>query len=291
DLVKSGRASTRKAGRGGGGTAAKWHWGWGYRGMGGVVTTVLDMNRWDRALRADKVLTEASKRKLFTPEKGGYAYGWKVETTERGTRKAHHSGGVAGYGTNVVRYVGEDVFFCVLSNNGRKAFAVSAAIEPLLFDAVKLAATIDVTPFEIGRPPILRGLKSLTWKTSASKREFVLKLQEGGHTFFALRAPAAYARRIRSSLVQAIRAREADDDGAAAATEASLYLQPYPKLFPKFTLTEKLSFEIQPEYRHRDGVDKRILFVLKDAQYGQWPMMALLNVAAAKELLEAIPAE
>ena len=43
--------------------------------------------------------------------------------------------------------------------------------------------------------------------------------------------------------------------------------------------------EVKPEYRHSKGVDKRVHIVAMDAQYGQWPMMALLNVAAAKELL------
>jgi len=288
DLIRTGRASTRKTKEPGAWTAAKWHWGWGYKGMGGVVTTVHDMNRWDRALRDDRVLSEESKKLLFTPAQRGYAYGWKIDTTARGTRKAHHSGGVAGYGVNVVRYLEEDGFICVLGNDGRKAFAITAAVESLLFPPVRLAATIDVKPYELGNPPILKLPKDVTWRASGDGKAFRLSLRQGRHTVVEIRTPPGHAARLIDMLTRAIAARKAEDDGSPAATEASLYLQPYPSLFPRFTLTEKLTLEVNPEYRHRDGVDKRVHLVLKDGHYGQWPMMALLNVAAARELLAAI---
>ena len=154
DLIKSGRASVRRSKQGGHWTAADWHWGWGYKGMGGVVTTVLDLYEWDRALRGDDVLDQASKRAMYTPEMGGYAYGWKVDVTERGTTKVHHSGGVAGYGTNLVRYLEEDVCVFVLSNDGRDAHTITGALERLLFSPPRLTAMIDVKPYTLGSPPI-----------------------------------------------------------------------------------------------------------------------------------------
>ncbi|MBI4880177.1 MAG: beta-lactamase family protein [Planctomycetes bacterium] len=133
DLIKTGRASTRRTDEPGSFTAADWHWGWGYRGMGGVVTTLFDLLRWDQALRGDKILGEKARKDLYTPALEGYACGWKVDRTSRGTRKAHHSGGVAGYGVNIARYLEEDVAIFVLSNDGGKAHAVTGALEELLF--------------------------------------------------------------------------------------------------------------------------------------------------------------
>lgn len=137
DLIRTGRASVRRTDEPGSWTAANWHWGWGYRGMGGVVTTVLDMHLWDRALRGDKVLDDKAKRALYTPFKDNYAYGWMVEKTKRGTRKALHTGSVAGYGTNIIRYLEEDVAVIVLSNEGKAAWEVAAVLEKLLFPAGK----------------------------------------------------------------------------------------------------------------------------------------------------------
>jgi len=133
DLIKTKRASKRRTDEPGDWTAANWHWGWGYRGMGGVVTTVYDLHRWDRALRGTKILDEKSKEILYEPVKDGYACGWRVEKTKRGTRKVSHSGGVAGYGINVVRYLEDDVEIYVLSNDGKAAFAATEAVEAQLF--------------------------------------------------------------------------------------------------------------------------------------------------------------
>ncbi len=132
-LIKTKRASVRKSEQPGEWTAASWHWGWGYRGMGGVVTTVYDLLAWDRALRGDKLLGKKAKEKLYTPVEDGYAYGWKVHETRWGSRKAHHSGGVAGYGTNVVRYLDDDACVFVLSNDGKAAHQVSYELEQVLF--------------------------------------------------------------------------------------------------------------------------------------------------------------
>jgi CubicO group peptidase (beta-lactamase class C family) len=132
DLIQSGRASKRRTEEPGAWTAASWHYGWGYRGMGGIVTTVLDMERWDRALRGEKILKEKAKETLFTAALEGYACGWRVGPGKLGQSMAQHSGGVAGYGTNVVRGLQDDVLIVVLSNDGKRAYEVTAALEAQL---------------------------------------------------------------------------------------------------------------------------------------------------------------
>jgi CubicO group peptidase (beta-lactamase class C family) len=109
-------------------TAAKWWYGWGYRGMGGVVSTALDLVAWDRALRGTKVLGAAAKKKLYEPHLERYACGWVVEPGERGGTKVSHSGGVRGYGIQYARWLEDDVVVVVLSNGKKSPHAVEAAV-------------------------------------------------------------------------------------------------------------------------------------------------------------------
>jgi CubicO group peptidase (beta-lactamase class C family) len=90
---------------------------WGLRGAGGILSTVEDLWRWELALRGDRVLTPASRKKLFTPFKGNYAYGWYVMKDGRGEDSIAH-GGTTGNGFDVyaTRVPEEDLFYTTLGN-------------------------------------------------------------------------------------------------------------------------------------------------------------------------------
>ena len=120
------RMTTRLAKSGARATAADWFWGWGYRGMGGVVSTVDDMERWDRALTGETVLDAKTKADYFKPNLANYACGWRITTSPRGTRRIEHSGGVAGYAANFVRLPEEDAVIVVLSNGRTNIHAITA---------------------------------------------------------------------------------------------------------------------------------------------------------------------
>jgi CubicO group peptidase (beta-lactamase class C family) len=133
-LIKSGRASKRKCDDcRPQWTAADWWYGWGYRGMGGVVTTAPDLLKWDRALRGDKVLSAAAKKRLYTVELDDYACGWKVEKLPSGKTRTSHSGGVRGYGAMYSRFLDDDVVVVVLSNGKKNPHEYAAAIEAVVF--------------------------------------------------------------------------------------------------------------------------------------------------------------
>lgn len=114
-------------------TCADWWYGWGYRGMGGVVSTSLDLFLWDRALRGEALLGKKAKEKLYTPALDGYACGWKVATSTRGTPLVSHSGGVRGYATEMARWLEEDAVIVILSNGRCDIFAIERAVARLLF--------------------------------------------------------------------------------------------------------------------------------------------------------------
>ena len=95
----------------------------GLNGLDFVYTTLLDMFRWDRALREETVLTREEQRMMFTAgklnngedtgdeERGGYGFGWYVQNDPDLGPIVAHSGGMPGLGTWYERGVDADRVF------------------------------------------------------------------------------------------------------------------------------------------------------------------------------------
>ena len=290
DLKKSGRASTRK-GRIAGKTAADWFYGWGYRGMGGVVTTVHDLYRWDRALRGEKLLKKESLDALYKPFKNGYACGWEVTITDRGTTKVHHSGGVEGFGCNVIRYLEDDVCVFVLSNGGEGAHRVSHALEKALLEPVAFEVEIDVSSYGRGGRTV-EFPKKLRWSATRKKDLLHLQLEDKRDVILAVALPRkTYGKKLLHELEQAILSRYGDDAGDKAAFGGALWLRGYG---PSAKIKHPFgSAEIRAELRSRDAggapsIDRRVAFVLSDTRSGGRTGAVLMNVAAAQQLQKVL---
>ena len=82
---------------------------------GSLYSTVGDLLKWDRALKAGKLPSKKAMAAMFTPFKDNYAYGWLI-----GDRKGHkligHGGGINGFATDFERYPDDDVCVAVLCN-------------------------------------------------------------------------------------------------------------------------------------------------------------------------------
>jgi len=98
------------------GAAGTHSFGWEYRGMGGVVTTVGDLWKWDRALRTDAVLPAAAREILFAPALQDYACGWNVVRLGELGRVAEHGGTVDGFETEMIRCLDRDAAVFVVAN-------------------------------------------------------------------------------------------------------------------------------------------------------------------------------
>ena len=110
-------------------------YGFQYRGMGGAVTNVWDLWRWDRALHTSEVLNSQSKELLFTPGLENYALGWYVKKTKTGRLVQSHRGSVRGFVCDVRRSPDQDALVVVLCNrDNARAMYVAQAIEEMLFD-------------------------------------------------------------------------------------------------------------------------------------------------------------
>jgi CubicO group peptidase (beta-lactamase class C family) len=108
-------------------------YGFQYRGMGGVVTNVWDLWRWDRALHDERVLDANARAKLFEPGLNGYAMGWFVRKDARGRQVQSHGGSVRGFVCELRRYPGQDGCLFVLCNRDDvPVHQVAQALEALL---------------------------------------------------------------------------------------------------------------------------------------------------------------
>ena len=82
---------------------------------GALYSTVEDLLRWERALFGQKVLSEASLKKMTTPGKNDYAFGLYVGEVA-GRLVIRHGGGIAGFNSHL-RYFPEDAMTVVALSN------------------------------------------------------------------------------------------------------------------------------------------------------------------------------
>jgi D-alanyl-D-alanine carboxypeptidase len=93
----------------------------GYAG-GGIMSTVLDMAKWDSALYTEKLLKQSSLDQMWTPARlnngkfDNYGFGWSV-TKVNGHRFVSHNGAHStGFNTHIGRYPDDRLTVIVLAN-------------------------------------------------------------------------------------------------------------------------------------------------------------------------------
>ena len=88
---------------------------------GALVSTTLDLARWDAALGSETLLPKAAWEMMWAPTtltdgtKTGYGFGWAVGDYE-GHPSVGHSGGIPGFMTHAERFPADDLAVIVLAN-------------------------------------------------------------------------------------------------------------------------------------------------------------------------------
>lgn len=88
---------------------------------GGLMSTVEDLFIWNRAIRSNKLITQASIDLAFTNyqlnhgDPINYGYGWFINEIN-GSKTLEHTGGIFGFITNSIYLPKEDVFVVVYTN-------------------------------------------------------------------------------------------------------------------------------------------------------------------------------
>ena len=92
------------------------------RPSGALLSTVLDLAKWDAALYSDKLLKQSTRDLMATPATLNdgtdlpYGFGWSLEP-RGGHRRMHHGGSLAGFRSELVRFVDDRLTVIVLTNS------------------------------------------------------------------------------------------------------------------------------------------------------------------------------
>jgi CubicO group peptidase (beta-lactamase class C family) len=91
------------------------------RPSGAFLSTVVDLAKWDAALYTDTILTESSRRQMWTPvtlnngKSHPYGFGWEF-VSFRDRRLVYHSGRVPGFRAQFARFADDKMTIIVLMN-------------------------------------------------------------------------------------------------------------------------------------------------------------------------------
>jgi len=121
---------------------------------GSLYSSVDDLLLWDQALYGEKVLSAASKQKMFTPGLSNYGYGLVIH---KGTvTTIEHGGGINGFNTQITRDIEPKRLYVLLNNTGGA---------PLQAMVEGLRAILDGKPAEMPKTPASPVLYK-TWQSS-----------------------------------------------------------------------------------------------------------------------------
>ncbi|UOQ98379.1 serine hydrolase [Hymenobacter sp. 5317J-9] len=167
---------------------------------GAITSTATDLFRWSQALDGNKVLSETSKKLLFTPIKNHYAYGWIVYKAKVGaevdsTLIQEHNGAINGFRSYLVRVPQSQQVIVLLDNHAGQALAeLKGGLLRLLHHqpATPVLAAADASPLGA-----YVGVYELapTFRITVRQRDGRLFVQATGQSEFETEAvsPALFA--------------------------------------------------------------------------------------------------
>ncbi len=127
---------------------------WHLMGNGDMLSSTGDMHRWHVALSGDRILSEAAKARMYTPDLRDYAYGWEVVETARG-RCLQHSG-ASSHGSSALfkRWPNDDLVLVVLCNTDHDGEVLVSKIEAHL-ESILASGEVAMPPTIPTQPPPL----------------------------------------------------------------------------------------------------------------------------------------
>lgn len=148
-------------------------------GAGGLYSTVEDLYLWDRALYAEKLVSQSSLERIFTADKNEYGYGWVIDTAFN-RKRVWHNGGINGFSTTIMRFIDDGVCAIVLSNSD------TAPVEIICQD---LAAIVFGEKYELPKERMAIEVDSQIYDIYAGEYEltpkFIITITKEDNKLFA----------------------------------------------------------------------------------------------------------
>lgn len=130
---------------------------------GSMYSTVEDLYKWDQALYENKIISDASKKLMFTPGLSNYGYGvfireQPIGKTEQKIKTIAHGGGINGFNSSFTRVVDQKHTIVILDNvglgnyHGKITNSIISILNGQSYDAPKksIAETLYKTATEKG---------------------------------------------------------------------------------------------------------------------------------------------
>lgn len=271
-------------------------WGWGLRGAGGIVTTMNDLVRWERAVAGDTILNAEAKAKWWAPEKNGYACGWNVEGTDRGTRRVHHSGGTRGYTCQVSMFPEEGMIVAVLTNDMHSPVAVEGLVLAELFpaEAAGIEAVLTVSGLTLNEYKGVELEEGVSVKAERRGERVVLEVGRDGVGVVASVSMSARAARGLAAKIAAVAGKEEGEGGDGGRVSVMLGTIRYEVREGRIALPPDVEWTVMPQYvgvvDGKRNVDDRPTIVLADEANGFWPLIIKAARPAAARLASELAA-
>lgn len=107
---------------------------------GAIISTVVDMAKWNAALDGDKLLKGSSKQQWWTPMKlnngklQNYGFGWFLDPLN-GHKNIGHGGATSGFSATIERFPDDQLSIIILCNADETGLATALAkkVAPLYF--------------------------------------------------------------------------------------------------------------------------------------------------------------
>ncbi|MGE5352251.1 MAG: serine hydrolase domain-containing protein [Acidobacteriota bacterium] len=111
---------------------------------GDIISTVKDLYLYDRALYTDKLLSYKMRDLMFTPNLGGYGYGWeskKLQLSDGSTsRVVSHVGNIYGFLSIMTRYLDKHTVIILLCNSDKSdIYGITSALQNIIFSKPQIA--------------------------------------------------------------------------------------------------------------------------------------------------------
>lgn len=114
---------------------------------GAIVSTALDLAKWDAALRSETLLKKISLDQMWTPfvlsdgKPHPYGFGFNVADF-RGHQLISHGGQTAGFAANISRYINDNLTIIVLTNLGDQGLggAIARGVAKIYLPDISLRA-------------------------------------------------------------------------------------------------------------------------------------------------------
>jgi len=105
---------------------------WFDMGGGEMVSTVEDLYAWFLALQQGRIVSQASLQQMWTPDSGGLALGWMVDTTWTGAHRIHHGGDYIGFGAELALFPDDKLVLVNLANRRNEILGTRYAADRVI---------------------------------------------------------------------------------------------------------------------------------------------------------------